>query len=81
MDKDTKKKYGRRILNDEILRNMDNIHAQIKDYKTYMDKESFKESKEVEELYTQLRELGLELFYIGTWSTCSSTTVTYPYNS
>lgn len=65
MDKDTKKKYGRRILNDEILRNMDNIRAQIKDYKTYMDKESFKESKEVEELYTQLRELGLELFYIG----------------
>ena len=65
MDSDLKKKYRRRILNDEILRNMDSIRDQIKAYKTHMDKESFKTSEEVESLYGELRVLGLDLYYLG----------------
>lgn len=65
MDSEFKKRYRRRILNDEILKNMDSIREEIKAYKTHMDKESFKESKEVKKLYEQLRNLGLDLFCVG----------------
>lgn len=65
MDSDLKKKYRRRILNDEILRNMDSIRDKIKAYKTHMNKESFKTSEEVESLYGELRVLGLNLYYLG----------------
>lgn len=65
MNKTVKSKVRRRLLNDEILRNMDRIRERISDYKKFMDKESYNNSKEVEALYDELRELGLDLFYVG----------------
>ncbi|XZH79316.1 hypothetical protein ACSW8S_15730 (plasmid) [Clostridium perfringens] len=65
MNKTIKSKVRRRLLNDEILRNMDRIRERISDYKKFMDKESYNNSREVEALYDELRELGLDLFYVG----------------
>ena len=65
MNKTVKSKVRRRLLNDEILRNMDRIRERISDYKKFMDKESYNNSREVESLYDELRELGLDLFYVG----------------
>lgn len=44
---------------------MDRIRERISDYKKFMDKESYNNSREVEALYDELRELGLDLFYVG----------------
>ena len=65
LNKTIKSKVRRRLLNDEILRNMDRIRERISDYKKFMDKESYNNSREVEALYDELRELGLDLFYVG----------------
>ena len=46
-----------RILMNEILENIKNIDKQLKIYARYISEEGFNNSKEVAELYYQLKDL------------------------
>ena len=54
-----------RILTDEVLDNMKKISEKIQTYSDNMDDDAFANSNEVEELYTELRQLGLDMWYVG----------------
>lgn len=65
LNKDMKLRYKRRLFNEETLRNIYSVVEQIDTYREHMKLEDFIDSNEVEELYKELRALGLDLFDIG----------------
>lgn len=62
--KELNKRIRNRVLVDEIFSNMKEIDIKIQSYSENMDDNSFNNSNEVEELYDNLRNLALDLWYI-----------------